>query len=275
MLNAILENLKKIKRHESLNSQPQKKAVVITFLTLKGGVGKTTLALEMSKYIASKKARVLVIDLDPQANMTLALSEMNFNEIENQSSFYEIMFENKSFRDSLLNTKFDDIDLLPSTSLNALINQSRDARLISRSKRLMKQLRNQYDFIVFDCNPTSSVSHAVAVLNSDIIFSPILLDAFSIQGLNNTIQDVKNICLQFRHAIKHRVLFNKVDDGAMATELINHIRNFLPQRSWLASFSIWNSEAGDQTEVSNRMRRELDVIYEFLLKEIASHRWAQ
>lgn len=274
MLNAILENFKKIKWHASLGHPAQKRAIVATFLTLKGGVGKTTLAFELSKYISLQNARILVIDLDPQANMTLALSEMSFDEIENQISFYDIMFENKFFKTSVLKTKFNNIDLLPSTSLNAMINQSKDARLFSKSQRLIKHLRTQYDFIIMDCNPTSSVSHAMAVINSDIVFSPILLDAFSIQGLNKTIQDVKNICGQFGSTVKHHVLFNKLNDHASEVEKANHIRGLLPQQSCLASFSFWNSEADNQIEVSNRMSGELDVIYQFLLEEATTHRWA-
>ena len=247
---------------------------VISLLNHKGGVGKTTSAINIGAGMAELGKKVLLIDLDPQANLTLALTEMTFDEIENQTCFFEIMFENKSFNSAVLKTKFSHIDLLPSTSVNSLLNQTKDLQLIPRAQRLLNFLKMQYDYIVFDCNPTASVSHAVAVLNSDIVLSPILMDAYSIHGLNKTIVDVKDMCRQFGHAIKHRVLFNKVAHDPTAVEKTNQVREILPQHSWLASFSQWDLDAEDQTVVSHVMNRELNKVYEFLLEEKTTPRRA-
>lgn len=270
MLNSILENFKKIKlnkAHQLFGTAAPSPALVINFLTLKGGVGKTTLAFELSKHLAEKKYRVLAIDLDPQANLTLALTEMDFDEIENQTCFFEMMFENKSFSSTVLKTQHENIDLLPSTSVNSLINQSKDPQLLPRAKRLMSQLKKSYDYIIFDCNPTASVSHAMASLNSNIVISPILLDAFSIQGLSKTMIDIKDICDQFEHKLKHGVIFNKIKNTPNDLEKIEHITELLPEGTWLSRCSFWDFESEDKSQLTEIINSEINQVFEFAHQE--------
>ncbi len=262
MFDFVLNSLIKNKNRFSTDFPSENRCVSINFLTLKGGVGKTTLATELSQFLSKKNARVLAVDLDPQSNFSLSLSEMDFDSIENLKCFYDVIYNNIPVQSAIIKTKFN-IDLLPSTGINSLINQSQDPRLITKSRQILSELKKNYDYIIYDSNPTASVSHAISVLNSDYIFSPILIDLFSVQGLKKTMSDVKDICRQFNHRIQHKIIFNKIGSDPLIAERAEQIRNILPPNSWLASLSTWDLESLD-TKVKNQ---ELENIYNFIKLE--------
>lgn len=254
--------LNHFKHKKKIETPPLRSATVINLLTLKGGVGKTTIALELSKFIAKKSLKVLAIDLDPQANLSLALSQMSFDAVESQKSLYETLVSNESVEQSILKTNFC-VDLMPSSSLNSLINQTRNMDLISKSISLFKKLRKKYDYIIIDSNPTTCVSHAIGIINSDFVLSPIYLDAYSLQGLSKTFADVKDVCKKFNHKVQHKVIFNRIfHSELLSVEKAEKVRNILPADSWLASFSMWNFEQNDPL-----IGKEIGLMIQSLLPE--------
>jgi cellulose biosynthesis protein BcsQ len=269
MLNTILNSLQRKKLNKELNSVTPKssQAYVVSFVTLKGGVGKTTLAYELIQQMAAKKIKILAIDLDPQANLTLALSEMDFDRIEEQTCLFEVLSEKINPLNAIINTK-SNIDLLPSNSLNSLINQSQDVRLIERMRQAISYLKTKYDFIIIDCGPTTSVAHALAVISSDLALTPIGLDAFSLQGLHKTILDIQNISKAYKHKINHKVLFNKLNADQNIVALAEKIRDSLDENLWLASFSEWKNyslaEDSAAAATAATITNELQPVIEFL-----------
>ncbi len=259
MLDIILS---RFKNRKMMDKPSLRHATVINLLTLKGGVGKTTIAFEISKFLAQKSFKVLAIDLDPQANLSLALTQLSFDEIETQKCLYDVLFHHQSLDHSILRTSFH-VDLIPSTSLNSLINQTKSMDYILKSKEIFQYLRQSYDYILIDSNPTTSISHAVSILNSDIILSPIYIDAFSLQGLKKTFADVKDICKKFKHSVQHKVIFNRISStDSLSVEKAEQIRSILPEDSWLGSFSNWNLEKSDP-----QLEKEIGRMIQFLMPQ--------
>lgn len=266
MIDTILEHFKKVKKvtkSESVIGRTTNQfALTSSFITLKGGVGKTTLSIEVCKILKERGEKVLAVDLDPQANMTLALTEESFDSIEKNFCFYDLLNQDCHISSCLIKTK-DGIDLIPSTSQNSLINQSRDPKMIERSKRIFNLLKLNYDYIIVDCTPTTSVSHALAIISSDIIISPILVDAYSLQGLHKTIHDIKDVCRKFNNTLKHKVIFNKLADSPLILEKSAQIQDLLPENMYIGSVGDWSS-----TDMpGSNIKKQLELIGDFLQQE--------
>ncbi len=167
--------------------------MIISIVNQKGGVGKTTTAVNLSKSLtlplASKK--VLLVDLDPQANATLHLTER----VEPEKSISAVLMEKALLKDVVINV--DGIDLVPSNislsgvELEIFMKIGREYIL----KDALKDVKDKYDYILIDCPPSLGLISLNALAASDRIIVPILLEKFAVDGLSdflNTFDRVKS-----------------------------------------------------------------------------------
>ncbi len=167
--------------------------MIISVVNQKGGVGKTTTAVNLSKSLtlplASKK--VLLVDLDPQANATLHLTER----VEPEKSISAVLMEKALLKDVIIN--IDGIDLAPSNislsgvELEIFMKIGREYIL----KDALKDVKDEYDYIIIDCPPSLGLISLNALAASDRIIVPILLEKFAVDGLSdflNTFDRVKS-----------------------------------------------------------------------------------
>lgn len=164
---------------------------VISVANQKGGVGKTTTAINLSASIAVSEKRTLLIDIDPQANST-----SNMGVSANSNSTYEALIGTADIKDCIVESYVQHLDLLPA-NIN-LVGAEVEIINIDNRERLLKKavdsIRHLYDFIFIDCPPSLSLLTLNALTASDSIIIPVQCEYFALEGLGqllNTINIVK------------------------------------------------------------------------------------
>ena len=165
--------------------------MILALANHKGGTGKTTTAINLGAALALKGKRVLLVDLDPQGNLSYS-----FGFDENQLDISYVLSEEKSFEEVVIHQ--EKMDILPATMRLSDIELSMysvDERELLL-KNLLDSIKDNYDYILIDCSPARSLLTVNALTAADYVMSTILLDVLSIQGLMHivrTIQEIKMV----------------------------------------------------------------------------------
>ena len=166
------------------------KARIITLANQKGGVGKTTSAINIAASFAILEYKTLLIDADPQANAT---SGVGFDPKAIKTSLYECLVNDVKPRDIILETETPNLFLLPSHldlvgAEIELINQPNRERIF---KGLLEDLRKDYDFIIIDCSPSLGLITVNALTGSDSVLIPVQCEYFALEGLGKLLNTIK------------------------------------------------------------------------------------
>ena len=165
---------------------------VISIANQKGGVGKTTTAVNLSTILAKKGKKVLMIDTDPQGNATSGLGiskEVNF-------SVYDVIINDVEIENTVQTTMVKNLDVCPS-NINLAGAEVELVSMMSREYRLKEKIDNQkdkYDYIIIDCPPSLGLITLNAFTASDSVLIPIQCEYYALEGLGqliNTIDLVK------------------------------------------------------------------------------------
>jgi chromosome partitioning protein len=174
-------------------SQINKKGKIIAVTNQKGGVGKTTTAINTATSMAAIKKSVLLIDLDPQGNSSTGLG---IEEKNRKLGSYEILGDIKNIERSIQNTIIPGLQIIPATvDLSAVEVELVDAR--DRMKRLQRysvELKKKYDFVFIDCPPSLGLLTINALTAADSLLIPLQCEFFALEGLahlKNTISRIK------------------------------------------------------------------------------------
>jgi len=167
---------------------------IISIVNQKGGVGKTTTAVNLAASLGVLEKKILLIDSDPQANTTLALGcELDVN--NQKKTIYEVLEHNIDIEETIINEVSPNLDLIPSTidlvgAEIELINHP------DREKMLHKQIGNiksKYDFIIIDCPPSLGLITINCLCASDSIIIPIQCEYFALEGLGKLMNTIRKI----------------------------------------------------------------------------------
>ncbi|HGM5293817.1 TPA: ParA family protein [Serratia marcescens] len=195
-------------------------APVISFINMKGGVGKTTLCVGMGEYLANyRQKKILVIDIDPQFNATQSLMghysrvDEYLEKIQPANKTIRKIFElpnslmadeKKVLPEEVIVSLSDNLDIILG-DINIIFDTNHEGKRIKMLRRFIhdNNLKDLYDFIFIDSPPTISLFTDTALLASDYYLTPVKIDHYSVLGANSLNSVIKNMKTHHEKEIKH------------------------------------------------------------------------
>lgn len=165
---------------------------IIAFANQKGGVGKTTSAVNIASSLAAKKYSVLLVDCDPQGNAT---SGLGIRKKSSSGSVYDVIIGRSKTADMVCSTTVKNLSVLPSSmdlvgaEIELIDMADREARL----RAALEQVRDAYDFIIIDCPPSLGLLTLNCLTAADGVVIPLLCEFYSLEGISQLTQTIRHV----------------------------------------------------------------------------------
>ena len=173
------------------------KTEILSIINQKGGVGKTTTAINLAAGLALKNKKILIIDLDPQGNATTGLGLLNSE--SSDETIYGVLNGTKNIFEVIKKTKFQNLDLVSSNvDLSGLeLETASDSRrafiLKEQIMAYLNDFRGKYDYILIDCPPSLSLLTVMALVASNSLLVPLQTEFFALEGLTQLIKTIDRV----------------------------------------------------------------------------------
>lgn len=246
----------------------------VSIFNIKGGVGKTTSALNISACLSKQGKRVLLIDLDSQANTTMTMGAYDIEAL----SISELLLERDiKTKDVIRNTEIDNIDVLPSNiklsfaERKILLDVSRSQQ--NRLKKALKEVENEYDYCIIDCPPSLNMITINALCASDEVLVPVKIDKYALDGLGYLIDSVEQIKEEFNPCLTFKGCFITMDTATTVNrkikqELKNALKDKLFNTTIKQNVKVIESTFEERPVVFSSSKARASQNYNDLCKEI-------
>ncbi len=164
---------------------------ILSIFNQKGGVGKTTTVINLASYISKHDKKVLIVDMDPQANATSGIGIRNKNELS--FTIYEALMSDEKIFDCVFETEFERLSILPA-NINLAGAEIEMSRMINRDyllRDILDEIKEQYDYIFIDCPPSLNVLTVNSLAASDGVIIPIQSEYYALEGVSELINTCK------------------------------------------------------------------------------------
>lgn len=203
----------------------------IAIANQKGGVGKTTTAINLSACLAEAGQRVLTIDFDPQGNATTGLG-LEKEKIED--TVYELLLGDCSLEDCLMKDVQKNLDVLPSDSnlsgaeIELLETENKERVL----KNHLESIRDRYDFIIIDCPPSLSLLTINALVAADTVLVPIQCEYYALEGLSQVLRTIGLVKKKMNTSLElEGVVFTMYDARTnLSLQVVENVKENLNER---------------------------------------------
>lgn len=204
---------------------------VIAIANQKGGVGKTTSAVNLTASLGRKGKKMLLIDIDPQGN---ASSGLGVNKRDTQLSTYDILIADAKAEDVLIRTSFENIDVLPASMDLA----AAEIELVEAENRVMKlkealaPIKDRYDFIIIDCPPSLGLITLNALNCCDTLLIPIQCEYYALEGLSQLMGTVRQVKRLYNPQIEIEGVLLTMFDGRLnlTLQVVEEVKKFFPKK---------------------------------------------
>ncbi len=200
---------------------------IISVANQKGGVGKTTTAVNVSAALAEKGHKILAIDADPQGNLSSGLG-INKNEVDN--TLYDVLLGECHAEDAILKSEIENLYVMPSnvnlagSEIELIGVQEREYLL----KNILSKYKDIYDYIVIDCPPSLNILTLNAFTATDSVLIPVQCEFYALEGLSQLMHTIELVRARLNENIKvEGLVFTMFDSRTnLSLEVVEQVKHF-------------------------------------------------